>query len=208
MEPNGTMLEIAKKKNSNIAYKQGYAEDLPYKDNVFDVILCTQVLHHLLNPEKKSKKYERVKKAISEMSKIIKKNGITIINNSSIHQCCNSFWYYSLIPETKRKVKNYLISNEKIMELLLQNNFKSFNAWNDVFSILINEYFKEDGPLHKSWRNGDSVWSLVSTEELNKAIYTVKTLIKDNKMKDYIKKHDKKRLKFGQTTFIIAKKYN
>lgn len=42
-------LEIAKKRNSNVIYKQGDIYDLPKEK--YDIVVCTEVLEHLEKPE-------------------------------------------------------------------------------------------------------------------------------------------------------------
>lgn len=55
-----TALEIAKSKNLNVRYAD--AENLPFKDSSFDVVIVREVLSHLLDPEKALKEIRRVLK--------------------------------------------------------------------------------------------------------------------------------------------------
>jgi 2-polyprenyl-3-methyl-5-hydroxy-6-metoxy-1,4-benzoquinol methylase len=55
-------VEIGSKVHPDLHLKQGNIYDLPYKDNAFDVVLCTEVLEHLENPEKALKELKRVTK--------------------------------------------------------------------------------------------------------------------------------------------------
>lgn len=63
-------LKIAKahasKNNLAITYTKAYAEDIPSKDNKFDVVVCADCLEHVDNLEK----------VISEVSRVLKNNGI------------------------------------------------------------------------------------------------------------------------------------
>jgi len=61
------MLKFAKKR---MKVKKGSSEKLPFKDSMFDIVLCKSVLHHLKNP----------KKAVDEMHRVLKKNGKIIIS--------------------------------------------------------------------------------------------------------------------------------
>jgi len=62
-------LNIAKRKPGLILL-QADAENLPFKDNVFDAVICSEVLEHLLNPDI----------AVGEISRILKKNGCCVIS--------------------------------------------------------------------------------------------------------------------------------
>ena len=46
------MIEVAKRKNSGVSFICGDCEELPFEDNSFDVIICSQSFHHYPNPEK------------------------------------------------------------------------------------------------------------------------------------------------------------
>ena len=47
----------------------GDSQSLPYKDNSFDIVLCSEVLEHLLSPES----------CLNEIKRVIKNKGIVII---------------------------------------------------------------------------------------------------------------------------------
>ncbi len=55
-------ISIGKKLFPNLSLKQGNIYDLPYKDNTFDLVLCTEVLEHLENPKKGLQEIVRVSK--------------------------------------------------------------------------------------------------------------------------------------------------
>jgi ubiquinone/menaquinone biosynthesis C-methylase UbiE len=44
-------IKIGKKENPSIKIKKGTIYKLPYPDNKFDLVICTEVLEHLENPE-------------------------------------------------------------------------------------------------------------------------------------------------------------
>lgn len=53
-------IELGKKAYPDIKIKQGDIYKLPYQDNSFDLVLCTEVLEHLDNPSKALKELIRV----------------------------------------------------------------------------------------------------------------------------------------------------
>lgn len=55
-------VEIGKKLHPYLSLKQGDIYKLPYKDNSFDLVLSTEVLEHLKEPEKALKELIRVSK--------------------------------------------------------------------------------------------------------------------------------------------------
>lgn len=55
-------IEIGNKIHPSLTLKQGTIYELPYKDDTFDLVLCTEVLEHLEDPEKALKELKRVTK--------------------------------------------------------------------------------------------------------------------------------------------------
>lgn len=53
-------IELGKKTNPLVKIKKGDIYKLPYKDNTFDVIICTEVLEHLEDPKAALKELKRV----------------------------------------------------------------------------------------------------------------------------------------------------
>ncbi len=62
IENSKTAIDISKKINSKLNIKLGSVYSLPYKDNSFDLVICTEVLEHLDNPERGLSQVMRVSK--------------------------------------------------------------------------------------------------------------------------------------------------
>jgi 2-polyprenyl-3-methyl-5-hydroxy-6-metoxy-1,4-benzoquinol methylase len=67
-------LKLAKKLHPNILIKKGNIYELPYKANSFDLVLCTEVLEHLENPEK----------GLSELLRVTKKYLLISVPNEPL----------------------------------------------------------------------------------------------------------------------------
>jgi 2-polyprenyl-6-hydroxyphenyl methylase/3-demethylubiquinone-9 3-methyltransferase len=65
-----TAQEHAKKNNLNIDYQGGIAENLPYEENSFDVVLCFDVLEHV----------DDWQKVIFEAYRVLKKDGLFLFD--------------------------------------------------------------------------------------------------------------------------------
>ena len=62
------MIEIAKANspnNQNVFFSQANSENLPFKDNFFEFIICTNSFHHYLDPLK----------VLDEIFRVLKKEG-------------------------------------------------------------------------------------------------------------------------------------
>ncbi|NJL89160.1 MAG: methyltransferase domain-containing protein [Coleofasciculaceae cyanobacterium SM2_1_6] len=72
IEPCIEMLEIAKQKLPNsVQLKVGYANNLPFPDNYFDVVVSTNAFHYFRNPVQ----------ALQEAKRVLKPNGRLVITD-------------------------------------------------------------------------------------------------------------------------------
>ena len=55
-------IAIAKKANPSVDYIQGDIRNMPFENHTFDIVLCTEVLEHLDNPERALNELNRVGK--------------------------------------------------------------------------------------------------------------------------------------------------
>lgn len=56
------MIDVAKRKNNGANFVCGDCEELPFADNSFDVVICSQSFHHYPNPEKFFRNVRRILK--------------------------------------------------------------------------------------------------------------------------------------------------
>jgi ubiquinone/menaquinone biosynthesis C-methylase UbiE len=55
-------ISLGRKLFPNLTYKEGSIYNMPYKDNFFDLVVCTEVLEHVTEPTKVLKEVIRVSK--------------------------------------------------------------------------------------------------------------------------------------------------
>lgn len=69
------MIKVAKSKDiPNSTFIRGTADNLPYKDNTFDIVCCSQSFHH----------YPYQEKAIKEANRVLKPNGLYILSDTGV----------------------------------------------------------------------------------------------------------------------------
>lgn len=76
-------VRYAKKIYPKIEFKVADAHKIPYKNNIFDLVICTEVLEHLDNP----------KSAILEIKRVLKKDGLAVIELDSGNLLFSIVWY-------------------------------------------------------------------------------------------------------------------
>lgn len=74
-----TAIEIGRKIHPNVTLKQGTAYALPYKDNSFDLVICSEVLEHLVYPDK----------ALEELRRVTRKYAVLSVPNEPIFMISN-----------------------------------------------------------------------------------------------------------------------
>lgn len=116
------MLSIAKKNlDDKVELKVGDSENLPWNDNTFDTILCTDSFHHYPNPEK----------VIKEMKRVLKKEGKVIIADPwmimPLRVITNIMLRYSNSGDYK------IYSKKAIISLLASNGFSKIQ-WKRINS--------------------------------------------------------------------------
>ena len=72
-------IELGKQTHPYLSLKQGNIYKLPYKDNSFDAVICTEVLEHLEQPEK----------ALKELYRVTRKYCIISVPNEPIFRTAN-----------------------------------------------------------------------------------------------------------------------
>jgi len=112
-----SMIKLCKNKvnKKNVEFQIANIEDLKFSDNLFDIITCIHVMHHVQN----------IRKALSELSRVLKPNGVIIITtfDDNLNQGLNKLHYLSLnelkFPKFMKDTKNYLrFSNNKALKIL------------------------------------------------------------------------------------------
>ena len=107
------MLAQGKSKSlPNVSFVQGDAENLPYPDNTFDIVLCTSSFHHYPNPQQ----------AIRSFYKALTPGGLLILCDMAlplpIRFLANHLWFKCI-----RSGDYHTYSQTEIQSLLTDNHF-------------------------------------------------------------------------------------
>ena len=102
IDPNKDLIKKARLKYPKIDFIAGYAENIPFKDGMFDLVILGDVLEHV-NDENKS---------LEEIHRVLKSNGILIMTAPhkglfSFMDVDNYSWYYRRLFIIKTKKPGY-----------------------------------------------------------------------------------------------------
>lgn len=118
-------VEYAKKRYSHITFKIADAHKIPFKEESFDLVVCTEVLEHVDDP----------KSVVLEIKRVLKKDGFAIIELDSGSLLFSVVWF--LWKKFKGGVWNHAhlhsFTVKKLEEMIISCGFKvvkekKFNA--------------------------------------------------------------------------------
>lgn len=102
---------FARKKYPHISFVVADAHRIPFKNKVFDIVVCTETLEHVLDP----------KLVLSEIKRVLKKDGQAIISMDSGSILFRAIWFFWT------KTKGRVWENAHLHEFnakLLENSIK------------------------------------------------------------------------------------
>lgn len=123
IEPDKKAIEICRLKKCKVI--KSTAENLPFKDNQFDIIHCHTVLEHVKN----------IEKSILEMVRVIKKNGIIYIkcpNYLTFYEGHYKIFWLPLFPKFLAKL--YLKIRKRPTEFIDSINYVTPGLFKSIFN--------------------------------------------------------------------------
>ena len=206
---NEGMLEMAGRKLSEaeeegrISFHSARIDELPFEDGTLDGIMINQVLHHL--PDAASDGFPEHRKVFEEFARVLKPGGVLTVNTCSQQQLQHGYWYYALIPQAAETLRSRFAPIESLTKILQDFGFDYHGRFAPTdATIQSGSYLDPHGPLKKEWRDGDSTWSLVEEDELDRALARVRELDEEGGLGDYMDHHDARRRDIGQVTILFA----
>jgi SAM-dependent methyltransferase len=203
------MLEVAAQKLSEpraegrVSFHSARIDELPFEDETFDGVMINQVLHHL--PDDATKGFPIHRQVFGEFARVLNTGGILVVNTCSQEQLRRGYWHYHLIPEAADALRIRYAPLDELVEILDDCGFAYRGRFAPVDATVQGElYFDPRGPLDKEWRDGDSVWSLVSEDRLGRVFSRVQELDERGELEAYMLHNDAPRHDIGQATVLFA----
>ncbi len=81
----GKAINYGKRVYPHIKFRMADAHKLPFKANSFDLVICYEVIEHLVDPPK----------ALQEIKRVLKKNGLAIVTMDSGNRLFRIVWWIS-----------------------------------------------------------------------------------------------------------------
>ncbi len=209
VDMNEGMLGVARTKLADaeaagrISFHHAAIDGLPLGDTSVDAVMINQVLHHL--PDDAAEAWPLTRKVIGEFARVLRPGGVLVVNFCSHEQQRRGWWFFPLIePIAERMIERHVPLVE-LESLIADCGFDPCGRFVPSDAILQgSSYFDPRGPLDATWRAGDSVWAMLTPEELDRVEKLVRGMDDRGELKDFVAEHDAERVHVGQATFLYA----
>lgn len=133
--------------------------DALFEKNTFDVVIMTQVIHHLTP--------ETHQNAITNIASVLKPGGTFWISTCTPHQALNGMWWTQLIPNGAARVAERMtplpVFKKQIEKAGL--TLASVDVPQEPL-IPLKAYLDINAPFSENFRKSDSTWTLATEDEL------------------------------------------
>jgi len=177
---------------------------LPFRDNALDVIICNQSLHHLDEP---GNQFRNLAEFLRQAERSLKPDGLLLINTITHQQLHDGVWWGDLIKAAVEKMKPRFTTDEQLAALLDRAGLAITNRVVALDTLIQQEgYFDQNALLDKSFRDGDSHFSLLTPAELDEVLNKVRQMRDRGELAAYISERDRLRKEIGQFTYYVIRK--
>lgn len=209
VDMNQGMLGVAREKLASeesagrIRFHRAGIDALPLEAGGADAVMVNQVLHHL--PDDAEGGWPLTRGVIEELARVLRPGGALVVNICSHAQLRRGWWVYALIgPAAERMIARH-VPIDDLERLIAESGFEAARRFVPTDAVIQGRaYFDPRGPLDPEWRAGDSIWAMLSAEELEEVEARVREMDARGELESFVAEHDAERLELGQTTFLCA----
>jgi hypothetical protein len=144
-----------------------------------------------------------LKNLLSECQRVLKNGGILYINSETYEQLRYGFWWCTYFPATviNRYINKFTLDNE-VVEWSEEKKLKHVETF-IIKEPMQKDYVNSRNVLHQSFRDADSLWSILSDDELENILRNIR---QDIHIERNISHLEKIREAIGQSTSYVFTK--
>ena len=205
---NPSMLGVARAKLDRtpgcaVTLHEAGIDALPFEDDCFDAAMVNQVLHHL--PDAPHDGRPTLRRVLAELARVLRPGGAAIINTCSHEQLRLGWWFAALVPDAVETMRRRHVDTDELNALLAEAGLAPRGRFVPTDAVMQGDAYADGrGPLDPAWRRGDSLWSVVSDSELNRALGRIRALDDAGTLDGFVAEHDRMRSSVGQVGFHYA----
>jgi ubiquinone/menaquinone biosynthesis C-methylase UbiE len=174
---------------------------LPFRNASLDVIICNQSLHHLDEP---GSQFENLSEFLRHVTRCLQPDGLLLINTITHQQLHDGVWWGDLIKPAVDRIKPRFTTDEQLRALLDKAGLAITNRIVALDTIIQQHgYFDQDALFDKTFRDGDSHFSLLTPDELTLMLQQLSKLRESGELTNYICERDRLRRHIGQFTYYV-----
>lgn len=185
------------------ATKHALLPELPFEEDSIDGIMVNQVIHHL----DRTPKFPVLRRLLEEAWRVLRPGGTLVINTCSEEQLLKCHWYAEFFrPGAKRLAERY-VPVVRLKDYLEEAGLNSVQMTVPLGELFYGDnYLDLDGPFSEQWRHGDSLFALLTQEELEQGLESLQREKESHFLTKRLADCEQRRLLMGQGTFVSARK--
>lgn len=198
IDPSELMLAKARRRNCNVIWRNGDAENLPFENEFFGGAIAGLTIHH----------WKNLDRAFSEIHRVLKQNGKFVLFTSLPEQM-ESYWLNYYFPEMMRVSIEQMPGLSKVKDTLQNAGFEIETLEKYFVTDDLQDHFLYCGKhrpelyLREEIRRGISSFSsLANKDEVESGLQKLTGDIEEGKISEIIKNHQNDK---GDYIFIVAK---
>ena len=205
LEFNEGMIGKAVEKLPTASITQGSITSMPYADASFDVVITTQVLHHL--EKGGAQDFANVTLASQEVFRCLRPGGSWIVQTQTPEQHLDGFWWAPVVPDAALTLSKHFAPLPRFEAICRGAGFGEFSSAIPPEPLVrLDKYLDIEGPFNQAFRNADSTWSLASEAELEAGLKMLRAKIDAGEAEAWLAEREALRATIGQTTTVVATK--
>lgn len=179
---------------------------LAVADEAFDVVMMTQVLHHLSDG---ADNHAPVYDLMAELGRATNPDGgfLWCSTQTPRQHGEDGFWWSPITPEASAKLGARFPPLDKFVRVLEGGGFADVATHVPADPLMRKDlYLDVEGAFREEWRNCDSNWSMCSAEELAAGLAKLRAIVDAGGAAEFMAEREAARARSGQTTTVVATK--
>lgn len=179
---------------------------LAVPDAAFDVVMITQVLHHLSDG---ADEHRPVYDLMAELGRATRPDGgfLWCSTQTPRQHAEDGFWWSALTPAASAKLGARFPPLDKFVRALAGAGYGAVTSHVPPAPLMREDlYLDVKGAFREEWRNCDSNWSMCAPEELAAGLARLRALVDAGEAGEFLAKREAARARTGQTTTVVATK--
>jgi SAM-dependent methyltransferase len=182
---------------------------MPLATASFDVVIVTQVLHHLSDG---TDDHAPVYALMAELGRVITPGGgfLWCQTQTQAQHADDGFWWSAITPRASRQLADRFPPMDRFLASLTSCGEHKFDKVESHVPkdplMRIDMYLDVEGAFREEWRNCDSNWAMCTAEELTEGLSKLRGIIDAGEIEAFMAEREKARARTGQTTTVVATK--